>query len=272
MLVVLHAGASVIQSPLSKNIANSRWRIRLNVGREPGSAMPVEWASSGARLALSVDLKFDASNAPADSMERLLGPSEDTQTLRLASDVPSFVGASGLVDVPVNELGAWRATSLDNSLATSLRFYLDFPEGAQRNDVELPAGRVFFTGNAWDDEDLERAEAEMARLQAGLDAQREEIKVRTEASRTGGPLGRVQAVRAAVLAQDEVVRLRARLQGRAAGLPDDCGVCDGPKGLKLAAKGMLTIKARGGLLGLSEFYYIIGRYEVVRCLDLPDDS
>ena len=60
----------------------------------------------------------------------------------------SFVGPQGQVDVEVDD-GGWATLpilnqKLDNG-ERKLRFFLDFPYGAQRNDVTIPKGRVYFS-------------------------------------------------------------------------------------------------------------------------------
>eukprot|EP00966_Prymnesium_polylepis_P014245 329141-Prymnesium_polylepis.1 len=92
-------------------LTSSSWRLRLNIGREPGSAMPAEWAASGARLSLTIDVRFDEADAGAGMEERLLGPAKGTQVMSVLSRTASFVGSQGLVEVPMTEASAWRATT-----------------------------------------------------------------------------------------------------------------------------------------------------------------
>ena len=193
--------------------------------------------------------------------------------MSVLSRTASFVGAQGLVEVPLTETAAWRATTTPETqdLGALLRFYLDFPQGAERNDVVLPAGRVFFTNGAfWDADQLEREEAKLARLEDEYEKQYKESTARAKAIDSAGPLGRIQAVRAAVLAQDEVVKLRGRINDQRAGLPGEAGVITGAGGVKLAGEGVLSVKRRGGAFGLSEVYNLVGRYEVLQALD--DDA
>ena len=193
--------------------------------------------------------------------------------MSILSPTASFVGAQGLVEVPIADTAAWRATTTRETedLGALLRFYLDFPQGAERNDVELPAGRVFFTGGAfWDADGLKSAEAKLASLEADYERQYEESTARAKAVDNASPLGRIRAVRAAVLAQDEVVNLRRRIADQQAGLPGDSSVVTGLGGVKLAAEGVLSVKRRGGAFGLREVYNLVGRYEVVQSLD--DDA
>ena len=47
--------------------------------------------------------------------------------------------------------GAWTAKPLPWARGLYiLRWYVDFPEGVERNDVSIPAGRVFFSGACFD--------------------------------------------------------------------------------------------------------------------------
>ena len=136
-------------------IGGGTWRVSLNVGREPGTYMPEDWASSGARLAFPVDVEFTTA-AATQYQEDLLGEAEGTCRLRVVNP-GKFIGSSGEVTVETKH-GAWRATPTGAGGETHLRFFLDFPEDATRNDVVLPAGRLFFTTGMWQAEELELAQ------------------------------------------------------------------------------------------------------------------
>ena len=58
---VLVSGLAADQFP---TMAGTSWRLSLNVGREPGTWMPKEWAASGARLAMPIDVHFSSVAAP----------------------------------------------------------------------------------------------------------------------------------------------------------------------------------------------------------------
>ena len=68
------------------------------------------------------------------------------------------MGPKGVVTVTPTS-GAWVTLPLGGG-ATAVRFYLDFPEEAQRNDVTLPATRVFFSSACLESE-AQLAEAGM---------------------------------------------------------------------------------------------------------------
>lgn len=119
----------------------------LNLGREPGTWMPQEWAASGARLSLPLELRF--SDEPVD-----LGfPGEEVfggrAARRLVCEGGSFVGPQGEVKVAAAG-GAWAVEPSGQEGEGRARFFLDFPDGAARNDVSLPAGRVYFSCACWE--------------------------------------------------------------------------------------------------------------------------
>ena len=228
--------------------------------------MPSQWAASGARLSLTVDVRFGEQSVQPSAAERLLGPIDGSRVLSPLADT-SFVGAQGTTAVPIVP-GAWRATSTPEveGLGSNVRWYLDFPSGAMRNDVDLPAGRVFFTSAVWDADALREAELEAAQLLKEVEEQRESAREVAQTI-TGGPIARARAVREAVLAKDELDRLQRRLKDRSSGLPDQGSVCAGPRGLVLAGEGLLCVKRAGGPLGMSDVYHIVGKFRVDRSLD-----
>ena len=64
--------------------------------------------------------------------------------------------------------GGWWAAPTGRPGEQSLRFFLDFPQGAERNDVSIPPGRVFFSsallnGDADDAYDVPASEIYEAR-------------------------------------------------------------------------------------------------------------
>lgn len=123
-------------------------RINLDVGREPGTWMEKDWGESGARLVLPIKVRFtnDQIDLGIPGEEGLGG--RYCRKLQVLDDAISFVGPQGQVEVPVLD-GGWATLPILNQKMEAgerkLRFFLDFPEGAQRNDVSIPSGRVFFS-------------------------------------------------------------------------------------------------------------------------------
>lgn len=128
------------------------------------TSMPEEWGKSGACLPFSIEV--EVGDTPASETDDRVG---DACTLEpLVSEI-GITGFSGSVAVPVRG-GGWQLAD------GQLRAWLDFPEGARCPadgdacnvwglapgvatrglDVELPAGRVYFETDVYDDAELER--------------------------------------------------------------------------------------------------------------------
>jgi hypothetical protein len=128
--------------------------VSLNIGREPGTAMPAEWGASGARLSLPVAVRF------SDEEIELGLEGEDALggrwAKRLYCDGGSFVGLQGEVNVPAAG-GAWKIIPSGKPGISLVRFFIEFPEAVSRNDVTLPASRIFFSSSCWDSEEQYKA-------------------------------------------------------------------------------------------------------------------
>lgn len=170
-----------LQQLLSENVGSqysrlttTKWRVRLDVGLQPGTWMPKRypgWAESGARLVVDADIEFtDDLLASNKKGEPLVGPKDRTGVLRVnhlgdkdgTSYNPStFVSEKGTQIVTFTD-GGWciqRPTAdvknADGGFVQPggiLGFWLDCESGARRRDVEiLPKTRIFFTTGVWDD-------------------------------------------------------------------------------------------------------------------------
>lgn len=151
--------------PQKSLLRNTQWKVRLDVGLQPGSWMPQRfpgWAESGARLGLDVEVQF--TDIPSRSSERFVGPEGETFQLRVCSKSPStFVSEQGQQNVTFVKGGycIQRPTTGgikndDGTLMVQpeglLRFWLDCPTGAKRRDVDInPGTRIFFSTGVWDD-------------------------------------------------------------------------------------------------------------------------
>jgi hypothetical protein len=145
-------------------LTNTKWKLRLDVGLQPGTWMPKRfpgWAESGARLGLEVQVEFNDKPCSSNIREALVGPKDDTYQLRVTSPRSTFVSERGEEQVEFTT-GGWclqRPTSPMKSGGRGLvkpegllRFWLDCPSGAKRRDVEIfPGTRIFFTTGVWDD-------------------------------------------------------------------------------------------------------------------------
>lgn len=112
--------------------------------------MPEEWAASGAKLGFVLEVGF--SDYKEQGTKEILGQ-DALMGIRLQEmlplNQPSFVSASGTQVIDVQP-GAYGCQVQDReSQQYALRWYLDFPNGAKRNDVELPAERIYFLSRCW---------------------------------------------------------------------------------------------------------------------------
>jgi len=73
---------------------------------------------------------------------------------------PTFVNAQGEQTVEIGDEGGWRVSlppgGGKTGKASSLNFYLDvLTKGASRNDVEIPAERIYFLANCWREKEFQ---------------------------------------------------------------------------------------------------------------------
>ena len=92
-----------------------------------------------------VDLGFPGEDA--------LNPGGSRYAKKLYCEGGRFVGSGGESVVAASG-GAWSTEPSGVPGASTLNFFVDFPQDAVRNDVTLPAGRVFFSGACWESKEV----------------------------------------------------------------------------------------------------------------------
>jgi hypothetical protein len=112
-----------LSSPRTMSMSEP-WRIVLDIGREPLSRMPFDWARSGCRMPLAIPCDFSSNYDISD--ERLVLPQSETV---------SFTGPGGAVVKPVVG-GTWQVSNDQKQVS----FSLSFPESLQRRDVIIDGG------------------------------------------------------------------------------------------------------------------------------------
>jgi len=133
-------------SPLTTTTEQQRepWRIVLDLGREPLSRMPFDWARSGARLPLVVPCDFvqeSITTTTNDNSDQTSATTTTTTTTTKSnwvaprSDTISFTGPDGAVVRPV-EGGEWTI----NNAASELQLSLRFPQSLAKHDVSIAGG------------------------------------------------------------------------------------------------------------------------------------
>jgi hypothetical protein len=165
-------------------LTTTKWRVRLDVGLQPGTWMPKRypgWAESGSRLVVDAEIEFTDDLLPQNLPgEPLVGPRDQTGIVRvnhLGKNGRDKSGGGGDDEKPYNpstfvsEKGTQTVTFTDGGWCIQrptadvrnaegnkvqpggiLGFWLDCESGATRRDVEvLPNTRIFFTTGVWDD-------------------------------------------------------------------------------------------------------------------------
>jgi hypothetical protein len=148
----VESDASTVASEKTKShplklLDGTRWRLMLNVGREPGTWMPKTWGASGDRLYLNLEIEF---------MEEHLYERDDFFNGVSGSKVLHIVHNEGTLAPSMMEGGrrvrirdgGWRVVPNEGPLGTTvLRFFFDLDEETrhQGSDVYLPSGRIYCT-------------------------------------------------------------------------------------------------------------------------------
>mgnify|MGYP006142217561 CR=1 FL=1 len=258
-------------------LEGTTWRLTLSVGRESGTWMPTDWAASGARLSMPIEVTFtdepigvlplgavflDRSREPAAR------EADMSDSKRVLSSPGRFIGAQGEVAVNVTA-GAWATWPTGRCGEHRLRFYLDFGEGAQRNDVVIPEGRVYFDSACWDRDELLAAEADEASLGSELEwLLSESYEADLEAAEGGTTLlAQAQGARERFLREEQIRTLQWELSYLKRAMPGRArvGLLAAPGGVLLGDAGGLSIRAEGpeSLWGLAgEVFFILGTFSV----------
>ena len=255
--VVAVAALQIAKSSATINLEDTICRLQLSIGRVDGTAMPADWAASGVRLTLpNLELQFRATES--DDKEKLLGPLTSQRVLEPLTE-PTLVDLKGLQRVRV-ETGAY-CFFRQQGPKMNFRFFLDFPDGAERNDVRLPAERVFFTSICWlDGDEL----AEEVALQQATQVELQQLEdLYDKLDDDKGVLQQTLRLRSKILLKDRINLLRARLNEQDGILPDvhENPVIHGP-GVLFSKEGCMTVKRFGGILGMREEYHIVGTFKI----------
>jgi hypothetical protein len=255
--IVVVGALQTTSSSATLKLEDTICRLQLSIGRVEGTVMPADWAASGVRLTLpNLELQFRATES--DDKEKLLGPLSSQRELVPLTE-PTLVDLNGQQRVRV-EKGAYCLYRHEGP-KMNFRFFLDFPEGAERNDVKLPAERVFFTSICWlDGDELANEVALQQKTRVEL-RQLEVLYDKLDDDR--GVLQQTLRLRSKILLKDRISLLRARLDEQDEILPDvhESPVIQGP-GVIFSKEGCMTVKRYGGILGMREEYHIVGTFKI----------
>jgi hypothetical protein len=257
---------------LQQRIENTQATLAVEVGRIPGTAMPSEWAASGAKLGFTLEIGF-TDNAEQSTNERL---GEDAlmgsklQTI-LPLNQPTFISLLGTEVIEIQP-GAYGCQIQDrDSEKYALRWYLNFPNGAKRNDVELPAEKIYFLSKCWlpssNDENmlaLENARKEKKQILSTIELTNARLNKIRSSPPAGNFFGDVVQnafnFRHIVRLIERRKKLQSRLNELEKSYPLDSGtIITGPNDVTYAKEGVIAVKR-------SKKYLWIGRFTITKLL------
>ena len=237
--------------------------------------MPPEWAASGAKLGFNLEVEF--TNEPAGyemTKERLLkGDAMMGSNLLSVEPLndPTFVSNEGTQTIDVRP-GAYGCQIQDlGSRQYALRFFLDFPEGASRNDVELPAERIYFLSSCWlspdDSKAFDRARKRKGDLMQEIkltDARLDKIRSqKLEENILGNVVQRAFNLRHQFVLVERRGKLQLQLDELEQTYPvDSSKVVEGPNGVIWAKEGVIAVKRFRGAMGTREQYHWVGTFAI----------
>jgi len=232
--------------------------------------MPLEWATSGAKLAFPLEVEF--TDDPPDeyemSKEQLLRGDSLMGSNLMSVEVlnePSFVSTNGREVIKVLD-GAY-GCQIQNiaSQQYALRWFLDFPEGAKRNDVELPAERIYFLSSCWlaDESILSRARKRRDTIDNSIQEITQDLETLEKQQQSAGLLQKIGSFKQSIDMVERRGKLRAQLEEIDQTYPlDSSKVIRGPKSSNIifAKEGMVAVKRFRGVGGTKEQYHWVGTF------------
>ncbi|KAL3926057.1 MAG: hypothetical protein SGARI_005732, partial [Bacillariaceae sp.] len=147
-----------------------------------------------------------------------------------------------------------------------LKFWLDCPTGAKRQDVEiLPGTRIFFTTGVWDDpQSVEEQEAVYEKSMKELDALIEKTRENKEKTKEQGIFQQFGLFSEMLSDSRQYDELKKKCEQLGAQLPP-IGSPKAPNGCLVAPNGSLVIKGKDGFL--TDEYLILGTFSVAAAVE-----
>ena len=268
-------------SSLQQRLEQIQCGLQVSVGRIPGTAMPPEWAASGAKLGFPLEIEF--CEDPCDDFdmnkERLLsGPGRSSSKSNNFKAVvplnePSFISNNGQEEILVEEGAYGVEVQYLEAQQYKLRFFLDFPKGAVRNDCSLPAERIYFLTSCWI-----QNEASLARAQQRVKAT-EQILLETvhelkelQAS-SNNILQKAMGVRQSVVLVEKKQKLERQLDELKQTYPLQPELLiEGPNGITFVKEGIIAVKRFRGTMDTREQYHWVGTFAMKEFYEEEDDD
>lgn len=251
-----------------KRLEDTRWRLMLNVGREPGTWMPKTWAASGERLRLH--LEFEFTKDQLYEREDFLNGFSGAQVLKVANsegDLAPCLQYGGR-KIRIKEVGGWRVAPNEGPMGTSvLRFYFDLEEEAKHpgSDVSCPAGRIFCTCGYFDMEARHkkgyRSEKDLLKDEMRqIEAQYERLAAENEQDTDLVSWKKFQRTKKLMDLRSEATKLNQKIHQAHVREPDRSL-------LRLSQDQSIGLTREGGVCckvhkGLAIEYHILGKFEI----------
>lgn len=257
--------AALGSEALVSRIQTAQCELLMSVGRIPGTAMPPEWAASGARLGLPLEVEFTDEPCADYEMtkERLLGDGRPTFRSVEPLNVPTFISKKGQETVKVTPGAYGCELQQIEAEQYKFRFFLDFPEGAVRNDVELPAERIYFLTSCWieNERSIERAKRRKGELEKSLKQCNEDL-VQLSKDSTGF-FQKAMSFRENVLLVERRAALETQLEELEQTYPLQTDkIIRGPNGVLFVKEGIIAVKRFRGTMGTREQYHWVGTFSI----------
>lgn len=218
--------------------------------------------TTGSKLGLPLDVQFTSGACTDFGMNNealLLGNNAPTATSSILSlqplNEPKFVTLSGQQSVKVTP-GAYACQISDpETKQFFFRFFLDFPEGATRNDVTLPAERVYFMSSCWiqDDNMIAKARKWKDEFQSSLTLLNTEIE-ELKQDDTVGLVERTRRFPQYVELLKQRRKLTTQIEMLQERFPLERPLMSGPNGTLFLKDGVVAVKREFG--GRTRYHWI----------------
>lgn len=251
-----------------KYLDDTRWRLMLNIGREPGTWMPKTWGVSGDRLRLHLELEF----SPEQLYEReeFLNGVSGAKLLKVVHGQAELSPTmqQGGRQVRIGETGGWRVAPNEGPMGTSvLRFYFDLEEETRHagSDVYCPAGRIYCTCGYFPMQDRQQqgriSEKDFLKQEMRqLEAQYATLAAENEADTNLVSWNKVQRSKKMMDLRMQATKLNTKMHEAQVREPDRSL-------LRLSQDQSVGLTREGGVCckvqkGLAIEYHILGKFEI----------
>ena len=246
--------------------------------------MPPEWAASGAKLGFPLEIEF-CEDPCADfdmNKERILssGPGRSSSKSNnnfkavVPLNEPTFISNNGQEEIIVEEGAYGTEIQFLEAQQYKLRFFLDFPLGAVRNDCSLPAERIYFLTSCWihNEASLVRAQQRMKATEQSLREILQELKDLQQAS-SQNILQKAMGVRQSVVLVEKKQKLERQLDALKQTYPLQPELLiEGPNGITFVKEGIIAVKRFRGTLDTREQYHWVGTFAIKEFYEKEDDD